>query len=492
MRLILYRGNERLAVELRDGVYTIGRDERADIVIPNTTVSGRHAEIRVDGDTCTIRDLGSSNGTTVNGVRARGAQQIGPRDVVQVGSAQLGIEAAADAEAQGANDTSEFRASAFEVVGRASAAAEKVKRSMPWTLRFWFAGATAILVLALLMFLVEVYSQEEGNRTRRTGRYMAFASQYAHVLRERPNGPVPAPLIDDWFKEPRYVLDANGRFLHPQALPGEADRPSPLRDPKTGAIPERAKNGLYRLSLSVRGAPPIRVYSYPIRAGGDLLGYVIAQPGEGISDLPLISMMQLCTAAIALLALYFAMRPVVGEIREHIELLRGKLSPYAHGFIDALPRTPRVPELNDLADECESVLRSMSRDQPAAAAPSGTRGQQYGPFLPPLLEAASLPYCFITNDFHLLSASVDLASFAEFANARADVSIFEAGIGRVQSKQLIGAINDARNGAEGRAATTLTRRGETRQYLVVVRRFQDATTGNRGYGLLFAVQPSQL
>lgn len=486
MRLILYRGNERLAVDLRDGVYTLGRDERADVVIPNSTVSGKHAELRVQGDSCTLRDLGSSNGTMVNGVRTRGAHPIRPQDDIQLGSARLAIEGAADAQPEPASDTHEYRATSYEAMQRATAAAETVRRSIPWSIRFWLAGATAILVLAVLMFIVEIYSQRETERMRRASRYQIFAAQYMNILRERPAGPVPAPPEDDWLRAPKFVLDANGTVLYPAPQPGQPVRPSPLLDPKTRTIEERAKRGLRSLTIAAGEGPPIRAYSYPIRYGGDLLGYVIAQPGEKMSDLPLIFMMQLCTTAIALLALYFAMRPVIGEIREHLALLRGKLSPYAHGFIDTLPRTPRVPELNELADEYESVLKATNRaPQSAQAAPSGARGQSFGTFLSPLLEAASLPYCFITNDFQLLSASADLASFTELADARAGVSIFEAGMTSVQSKQLVAAINEARVRGEGRGAVTLTRRGEMRPYTVVVQRFHDAGTGNRGYGLLF-------
>jgi hypothetical protein len=494
MRLILDRGNERLAVELRDGVYTLGRDERSDLAIPNSTVSGRHAEIHVQGSTCTLRDLGSSNGTMINGVRLRGAQPIHPNDDIQLGSAHLTLEASGQ-PSQPVAATKAYRQMSPQDIeraladGAAAAAVETPGRRVAWSVRFWLAGALAILVFALLMLLVEAYSQADVKHTRRQGRFMAFAAQYIHPLTQAPGGPVPQPSPIDGLLDPFYVLDVNGRILHPPAQPGQPERPRLLVDPKSGRIEDKAKLGLQPVTLPAKSGPPIRAYSYPILRGGDLLGYVVARPGPAQSNLPLISMMVLCTAAIALLALYFAIRPVVGEIREHITLFTGKISPFAHGFVDALPRSPRLPELNDLATECETVLKSMNRNQPAATLPITAQGQQYGPLLSPLLEAAALPYCFITNDFHLLSGSADLLSFNEFAHARVGSSIFEGGMNSVQSKQLVGAINDARVTGEGRAPTTLTRRGETRSYIALVRRFSDPSTGARGYGLLFAVPP---
>jgi pSer/pThr/pTyr-binding forkhead associated (FHA) protein len=58
------------AFPIKDGVNTIGR--RAgdnDIVIPDPYCSGKHAELTAQGGVFTITDLGSTNGTQVNGVR---------------------------------------------------------------------------------------------------------------------------------------------------------------------------------------------------------------------------------------------------------------------------------------------------------------------------------------------------------------------------------------------------------------------------------------
>lgn len=52
---------------LARSVTTIGRAKDCDIVVDDASVSRRHAELRLDGEAVWIIDLGSTNGTEVNG-----------------------------------------------------------------------------------------------------------------------------------------------------------------------------------------------------------------------------------------------------------------------------------------------------------------------------------------------------------------------------------------------------------------------------------------
>jgi DNA-binding winged helix-turn-helix (wHTH) protein len=53
-------------IAVPDGATIIGRDDSAGIVLNETTVSRRHAQITVRGGEATLEDLGSQNGTWVN------------------------------------------------------------------------------------------------------------------------------------------------------------------------------------------------------------------------------------------------------------------------------------------------------------------------------------------------------------------------------------------------------------------------------------------
>ena len=66
----------------------IGRSPECDIFLDDVTVSRRHAELLRDGDSFTITDLGSLNGTFVNRKRIETAE-LEDDDEVQIGKYRL-------------------------------------------------------------------------------------------------------------------------------------------------------------------------------------------------------------------------------------------------------------------------------------------------------------------------------------------------------------------------------------------------------------------
>ena len=66
----------------------IGRAPDCDVFLDDVTVSRRHAELLLDGDQYTIRDLGSLNGTFVNRQRVESAE-LHDDDEVQVGKYRM-------------------------------------------------------------------------------------------------------------------------------------------------------------------------------------------------------------------------------------------------------------------------------------------------------------------------------------------------------------------------------------------------------------------
>jgi predicted component of type VI protein secretion system len=78
-------------LKLADGVTSIGRHDDCLIRIKSSQVSRRHCEVFEVSDKLTIRDLGSSNGTFVNGKKVAGQQVLKHGDELTVGAVTLRV-----------------------------------------------------------------------------------------------------------------------------------------------------------------------------------------------------------------------------------------------------------------------------------------------------------------------------------------------------------------------------------------------------------------
>jgi hypothetical protein len=72
---------------LNQDVVTLGRDPSNTIVISDPQVSRQHARIARRGGPLVLEDLGSTNGTFVNGMRLMGAHSLSAGDVIGLGEA---------------------------------------------------------------------------------------------------------------------------------------------------------------------------------------------------------------------------------------------------------------------------------------------------------------------------------------------------------------------------------------------------------------------
>jgi DNA-binding winged helix-turn-helix (wHTH) protein len=85
---ILWDGRE---IHLRDGENVIGREPEAVVWIDDASVSRRHARIVVGADGAALEDLGSKNGTKLQGEKIRKVSPLKDRDVIQIGPASMAV-----------------------------------------------------------------------------------------------------------------------------------------------------------------------------------------------------------------------------------------------------------------------------------------------------------------------------------------------------------------------------------------------------------------
>lgn len=78
--------------ELEAREYVIGRSTHADVVLADPSVSGQHAKLAPHGDAFALSDLGSTNGTSVDGRAVQGEYVLRGGETIGIGDARLRYE----------------------------------------------------------------------------------------------------------------------------------------------------------------------------------------------------------------------------------------------------------------------------------------------------------------------------------------------------------------------------------------------------------------
>lgn len=81
---------QTISIPLKDGTFLVGRADTCDIVIKNPSVSKQHLRLTVSGDRVEFRDLGSANGTFLNGKRLENCVLV-PGDVLRLGKVTIRV-----------------------------------------------------------------------------------------------------------------------------------------------------------------------------------------------------------------------------------------------------------------------------------------------------------------------------------------------------------------------------------------------------------------
>ncbi|MFN2218696.1 MAG: FHA domain-containing protein [Anaerolineae bacterium] len=118
---------------------TIGRQDQCEVQVPGTWVSRRHARLAWTGTGYIVEDLGSTNGTFVNGERVSGPRALRPGDRLQLGEQ---VEFAF--EARVAAPVPRETALPGAAPPQAQAPPLQAKRSRAW---IWVLGLLGLLVI---------------------------------------------------------------------------------------------------------------------------------------------------------------------------------------------------------------------------------------------------------------------------------------------------------------------------------------------------------
>lgn len=93
-QLVVLRGRSATtALKLGDGITTAGRHDECQLRIKSSEVSRKHCQFFEKNGMLMVKDLGSSNGTFLNGKKIEGQRVLEPGDELTVGPVKLRVEA---------------------------------------------------------------------------------------------------------------------------------------------------------------------------------------------------------------------------------------------------------------------------------------------------------------------------------------------------------------------------------------------------------------
>jgi hypothetical protein len=147
---IRLESGEKTSHDLVEESVTIGRSQENSIWLDDISVSSRHAELMIAGEVCHLRDLGSTNGTLVNGEPVTQVQ-LRAGDRIRFGKVEACYEGEAAGDAQPLPQSEEIQARPAELSARpmdfanASPFARARNEKDP-TRRIIFAAALAALL----------------------------------------------------------------------------------------------------------------------------------------------------------------------------------------------------------------------------------------------------------------------------------------------------------------------------------------------------------
>lgn len=92
VNLVLFKKDgTNKSFRLPSAVTVIGRRQESDLCIPLMVVSRRHCELNLEKGRLKLRDLGSRNGTYINGQRVDQAE-VNPGDKIQIGPITFAVQ----------------------------------------------------------------------------------------------------------------------------------------------------------------------------------------------------------------------------------------------------------------------------------------------------------------------------------------------------------------------------------------------------------------
>ncbi len=92
VRLVVEQGAKRKVMNLKPPQAVVGRSHGTTVRIPSSQVSRQHCRLVIEKGLVTVEDLGSVNGTFLNGHKIQDSEVVRPGDTLEVGPVRFVVE----------------------------------------------------------------------------------------------------------------------------------------------------------------------------------------------------------------------------------------------------------------------------------------------------------------------------------------------------------------------------------------------------------------
>ena len=230
-------------VEVTRTPFTIGRHSECDLTILDGRLSREHVRIERREDEFIVSDSGSSNGTTLNGVRLSAPAEVTNEDRLDLGGVVIILEVEKDAPADidephplGTDPNAGMPTAMPAAQGTVLAGPGAAEPTGIPTAFFFIAPLMGILVLAVVVGAVILLGGGESEiaSDQNDAEYTFEDDEPANNRKDKDDDPKPArpstPALDDKPVNKGQVVD----------LPGNTEMPPPAGDPEQAKV---EKNG---------------------------------------------------------------------------------------------------------------------------------------------------------------------------------------------------------------------------------------------------------
>lgn len=157
-------------IRVEEGAVVLGRDPSCDVTLDDEEVSRRHAEIQARGDLAEIRDLGSRNGTFVNGNRISAPTTLRGGETVKIGRTSYAVQGAGVTEIAPAPAAAPPAAAApraeepFQPVQKPAtpSAIQRIVKQSTNRVMYLAGAALAVAVLVIVLLVTGVLGGDDG------------------------------------------------------------------------------------------------------------------------------------------------------------------------------------------------------------------------------------------------------------------------------------------------------------------------------------------